>query len=46
VHANFIVTNGAATASEIRALIDLAKRAVGEQFGVQLREEIVYLGDV
>ena len=34
VHANFIVTNGAATASEIRALIDLAKRAVGEQFGV------------
>ena len=46
VHANFIVTNGAATASEIRALIDLAKRAVGEQVGVQLREEIVYLGDV
>lgn len=45
VHANFIVTNGAATASDIRALIEQAKQAVREQFGVQLREEIVYLGD-
>lgn len=46
VHANFIVTNGAATAADIRALIEQAKQAVREQFGVQLREEIVYLGDV
>ncbi len=46
VHANFIVTNGAATAADIRALIEQAKRAVHDQFGVQLREEIVYLGDV
>lgn len=46
VHANFIVTNGAATAADIRTLIEQAKRAVREQFGVQLREEIVYLGDV
>lgn len=46
VHANFIVTDGAATASDIRSLIEQAKRAVREQFGVQLREEIVYLGDV
>jgi len=44
-HANFIVNDGPATAAEIRALIDLCKAAVREQFGVELREEIVYLGD-
>ena len=43
-HANFIVNEGGATAAEIRALIERCKRAVQERFGVQLREEIVYLG--
>jgi UDP-N-acetylmuramate dehydrogenase len=43
-HANFIVNDGEATARDIRALIDRCKLAVWTQFGVQLREEIVYLG--
>lgn len=44
-HANFIVTDGRATASDIRQLIAQAREAVGRQFGVELREEIVYLGE-
>lgn len=44
-HGNFIINDGAATASDIRRLIDLCRRTVLERFGVELREEIVYLGD-
>jgi UDP-N-acetylmuramate dehydrogenase len=44
-HGNFIVNEGAATASEIRRLIDRCRQVVRERFGVELREEIVYLGD-
>jgi len=44
-HANFIVNDGSATASDIRRLIDRCRTAVHERFGVDLREEIVYLGD-
>jgi UDP-N-acetylmuramate dehydrogenase len=43
-HANFIVNEGTATAAEIRELVERCKRNVQEQFGVALREEIVYLG--
>jgi UDP-N-acetylmuramate dehydrogenase len=43
-HANFIVNEGGATAREIRTLIERCKQAVRERFGVELREEIVYLG--
>ena len=43
-HGNFIVNEGAATAAEIKRLIDRCKTAVLERFGVELREEIVYLG--
>lgn len=43
-HANFIVNEGGASAREIRALIRRCQAAVGERFGVALREEIVYLG--
>jgi UDP-N-acetylmuramate dehydrogenase len=43
-HANFIVNTGGATAREVRALIDAARVAVREQFGVVLRDEVVYLG--
>lgn len=46
LHANFIVTGPGASAADVRALIEQAKQAVRAQFGVQLREEIVYLGDV
>ena len=44
-HGNFIVNDGAATARDIRAIIDRCRFEVREQFGVDLREEIVYLGD-
>jgi UDP-N-acetylmuramate dehydrogenase len=44
-HGNFIVNEGQATAADIRSLIDLCRARVTRQFGVALREEIVYLGD-
>jgi UDP-N-acetylmuramate dehydrogenase len=44
VHANFIVNEDGATAADIRALAALCQSAVLHRFGVQLREEIVYLG--
>jgi UDP-N-acetylmuramate dehydrogenase len=43
-HGNFIVNEGGATAAEIRQLIRRCQSAVRERFGVELREEIVYLG--
>ena len=44
-HGNFIVNEGGATAAEIKRLIDRCKTAVRDRFGVELREEIVYLGE-
>lgn len=44
-HANFIVNEGGATARDIRALVALCKQTVANRFGVELKEEIVYLGD-
>ena len=44
-HGNFIVNDGGATAADIRRLIERCQTAVRERFGVELREEIVYLGD-
>jgi UDP-N-acetylmuramate dehydrogenase len=43
-HGNFIVNDGSATAGDIRRLIERCRTAVRERFGVELREEIVYLG--
>ena len=43
-HGNFIVNEGRATAHDIRTLITRCRDAVRDQFGVALREEIVYLG--
>jgi UDP-N-acetylmuramate dehydrogenase len=43
-HGNFIVNEGSATASDIRQLIEACRIAVRERFGVELRDEIVYLG--
>jgi UDP-N-acetylmuramate dehydrogenase len=45
VHGNFIVNQGGATAREVRALISRCREAVRVQFGIELREEILYLGD-
>ena len=44
-HANFIVNAGAATAEDIRALIGRAEQAVHDRFGIDLRREIVLLGE-
>ena len=44
VHANFFVSDGHATASDIHALAERARTAVRERFGVELRDEIVFLG--
>jgi UDP-N-acetylmuramate dehydrogenase len=43
-HANFIINEGEATATDVRRLIERCKGEVWRQFGVRLREEIVYLG--
>ena len=39
-HANFIVTEPGATSTDVRELIDKARAAVVEQFGVELQTEI------
>jgi UDP-N-acetylmuramate dehydrogenase len=44
-HGNFIVNEGGATARDIRELIIRCREAVLARFGVELREEIVYLGE-
>ena len=42
-HANFIINENGATASEIKQLISIIKNAVFAQYKVQLEEEIRYL---
>ena len=44
-HGNFIVTDGRSTAKDIRRLIERCRRGVRARFGVELRDEIVYLGE-
>ncbi len=43
-HANFIVNTGGATASDIVALASLVKMKVRDEVGVQLEEEVEYVG--
>ena len=43
-HGNFIVNEGGASADEIRRLIERCREQVRALFGVELRDEIVYLG--
>lgn len=45
IHANFIINNGHARASDVVELIELCRRKVKEQFGVTLEEEIIRLGE-
>lgn len=45
VHANFIVTEPGARASDVRALVERCRRAVRDKYGVDLVEEIRYLGE-
>jgi UDP-N-acetylmuramate dehydrogenase len=44
-HANIIVNRGNATASDVRALIDLAQTRVAEELGYELVPEITFVGE-
>jgi UDP-N-acetylmuramate dehydrogenase len=44
-HANFIVNDRKGTAADVRALIDDVRAAVATETGVELQEEVVFLGD-
>ena len=46
LHANFIInTDGSATAADVEALIDLARTEVKTRYGVELKTEVVVIGD-
>lgn len=44
-HANFISVNSAATAKDVYLLIKHVKNTIKEKFGVQLKEEVEFVGD-
>lgn len=44
-HANYIVNRGKAKASDVRSLMEICKKEVGREFGVELIEEIQLVGD-
>ena len=43
IHAGFIVNSGDATASDVKALINIIKAKVADTYGIDLEEEINYL---
>ncbi len=43
-HGNFIINLGAATADQVTQLISLVKTRARNEFGIQLHEEVKYLG--
>ena len=45
VHANFIVNAGGATAADIKALSEHVQKVVAEKINIQLKREIILLGD-
>ena len=45
VHGNFLVNLGGANVSELRTLVDFVKAKVRAQYGVELHEEVRYIGD-
>jgi len=44
-HANFLLNDGQGTAADIRGLIERVRADVHARFGVELREEVVMLGE-
>lgn len=44
-HANFIVNTGDATAAEVLKLVNLVKQKAKATYGLDLKEEIFYVGD-
>lgn len=45
LHANFIVNAGGATACDIKTLSEYVQQKVAEKFGIQLKREIILLGN-
>ncbi len=46
LHANFIINvDGSATAADVEALIELARTGVHRRYGVELKTEVVIVGD-
>ena len=45
VHGNFFVNTGETRAEDVRALVELARQAVREQFGVELELEVELMGE-
>jgi len=46
LHANFIINvDGSATAGDVEALIELARTEVKKRYGVELKTEVVVIGD-
>jgi UDP-N-acetylmuramate dehydrogenase len=46
LHANFIInTDGSASAADVEALIELARTEVKKRYGVELKTEVVVIGD-
>lgn len=43
-HANFILNQGQATATDIESLIDLARSTVNQKFGIELIQEVKIIG--
>lgn len=44
-HANFILNIGAATATDVLKLVNLVKEKAKNTYGINLKEEIFYIGD-
>ena len=42
-HANWIINTGDAKSTDVKKLIETGQKRVFEEFGVQLKREIVYL---
>ena len=45
LHANFIVNAGGATANDIKELSEFVQAGVAEKFGIELKREIILLGE-
>lgn len=46
IHANFIVNSGSATFRDVVELIELGKKKVREEFGIELEEEVVVVKEI
>lgn len=44
-HAAFIINTGKATADDVKALINIAKNKIRDKYGLEIKEEVVLVGD-